>query len=238
MFHTYRVCAWSSTPSDISRCGKHLVYPRLCHTIRESDGYKIQLILAGESPSPRHKSGLSGRRSLCIFFSPPPVPCACLADGEGTVTQHSIPLFLLNIYMLVKHIKLTASAHITARWRSRIQCGSDSLPRMCVLNQGEQQKTDGQTDKWIRKLYSGEQTPGGQLGAFLGLFNLTFELKWRPACPVRVCGTSRPIFISNTSILMDFELKSQPRLCGCLQQKLRAPNGCWFFRAGFWQIAQ
>lgn len=146
MFHTYRVCAWSSTPSDIYRCGKHLVYPRPCHTIRESDGYKIRLILAGESPSSLHKSGLSGRRSLCIFFFSPSVPCVCLADGAGAVTQHSIPLFLLNIYTLVKHIKLTAGAHITTRRRSRIQCGSDSLPRMCALNKGELQKTDRQTN--------------------------------------------------------------------------------------------
>lgn len=144
MFHTYRVCAWSCTPSDISCCGKHLVYPRLCHPIRESDGYKIRLILAGESPSPLHKSSLSGRRSLSIFFFLP--PRVCLADGAGAVTQHSIPLFLLNIYTLVKHIKLTAGARITARRRSRIQCGSDSLPRMCALNKGEQQKTDRQTN--------------------------------------------------------------------------------------------
>lgn len=149
------------------------------------------------------------------------------------MTQHSIPLFLLNIYTLVKHIKLTAGAHITARRRSCIQCGSDSLPRMCALNKGELQKTDRQTDKWIRKRYSAEQTPSVQLGASLVLFNLTFELKRRPTCPVRICETSQPIFISNTSILMDFELKSQPRLCGCLQQKLLAPNGCWFSGQGF-----
>lgn len=180
MFHAYRVCAWSSTPSDISRCGKHLVYPRLCHTIRESDGYKIRLILAGDSPSPLHKSGLSGRRSLGVFFLPS-VPRVCLADGAGTVTQHSIPLFLLNIYTLVKHIKLTAGAHITARRRSRLQCGSDLLPRMCALNKGELQKTDRQMDPKALRRWANTRRSAGSFSCFVQ-FDVSAQVKADVPC--------------------------------------------------------
>lgn len=69
----------------------------------------------------------------------------CLYSWQGRNSDTALyPALLLNIYTLVKHIKLTAGAHITARHRSQIQCGSYSLPRICVLNK------ESQTDRQMR----------------------------------------------------------------------------------------
>lgn len=52
----------------------------------------------------------------------------------------------------MKNIKLTVSAHITARPRRQTQYGSHSLPGMCALNKDRQagMQTDRQTDIQMR----------------------------------------------------------------------------------------
>lgn len=53
-----------------------------------------------------------------------------LSSWQGRNSDTALyPTLLLNIYTPVKHIKLAACAHITARWRSRTQRGSRWLPR-------------------------------------------------------------------------------------------------------------
>lgn len=81
------------------------------------------------------------------------------------------PALLLNIYTLVKHIKLTAGGHITAWQRSQIQYGSYSLPRICVLN--KERYGDRWTDKWVQKhlhCWASVQWSTGSFFCFVSFF--------------------------------------------------------------------
>lgn len=131
----------TSIPTDIFCTHKQLVYPCLFNMIQQSDCEEIWLRLVYKSSRCSinyscHKAILSVVLSLHLYH------------WQGMSSDTALyPALLLNIYTLVKHIKLTAGGHITAWQRSQIQYGSHSLPRICALN--KERYGDRWTDKWV-----------------------------------------------------------------------------------------
>lgn len=171
--------------------------------IQESDCDEIWLRLVYESSS-------CSINHSCQEDIPSVFLSLCLYSWQGRNSDTALyPALLLNIYTLVKHIKLTAGAHITARQRSQIQYGSHSLPRICVLN--KESYRDRQTDRQmgLKAFTLLSKCPMVNWELFLGFcFLSSVESNRSLKSHVRMCKTSQPILFNiHRTVLIDYVQK-------------------------------